>query len=189
MDYYPNQQCMFDFCANVLPRLRARRPTLKLEIVGAEPSTAVRKLAELADVTVTGSVPDVRPYVSRAAVAVAPLWIARGTQNKILEAMAMGVPVVCSHVAAGGVDAVIGEHLAAATTPDETCDAILRILENSAERCRLAEAGRARVLSHHAWPSSMRRLDGIIDRCLETFRSPRRTRSAGIAGPTRASAE
>jgi hypothetical protein len=181
MDYYPNQQCMFDFCAQVLPRLRAQRPMVKLQIVGADPSSAVRKLAELPGVTVTGSVPDVRPYVTAAALTVAPLRIARGTQNKILEAMAMGVPVVCTHVAAGGVDAVIDEHLVAATGADETCAAILRVLADSAERDRLARAGRARVLSHHAWPSSMRRLDGIIGRCLDSFHSTHAERSGVLA--------
>jgi polysaccharide biosynthesis protein PslH len=167
MDYYPNQQCMFDFCATVLPRLRARRPSVKLQIVGADPSPAVRRLAELPGVTVTGSVPDVRPYATRAALTVAPLRIARGTQNKILEAMAMGVPVVTSSAAAGGVDALPGEHLLVADTPEETSAAILKVLDDPAERARLARAGRERVLSHHAWGSSMRRLDGIIERCVD----------------------
>ena len=169
MDYYPNQQCMADFCAEVLPRLQARRPSVKLQIVGAEPSPEMRKLGELPGVTVTGTVPDVRPYVTRAALTVAPLRIARGTQNKILEAMAMGIPVVCSSVAAGGVDAVPGEHIVTADSPDTMCDAILRILDNPTERARLALAGRARVLSNHAWPSSMKRLDAIIERCIGSF--------------------
>ncbi len=169
MDYYPNQQCMFDFCANVLPKLKARRPSIKLQIVGADPSPAVLRLGEIPGVTVTGSVPDVRPYVTRAALTVAPLRIARGTQNKILESMAMGVPVVCSKAAAGGVDAVPGDHLLVADKPDDLCNAVLRLVDNTAERERLAQAGRARVLSNHAWSSSMRRLDGIIDRCLTSF--------------------
>jgi glycosyltransferase involved in cell wall biosynthesis len=162
---------MFDFCAEVLPRLRAQRPSLKLQIVGADPSPAVRRLGQLPGVTVTGSVPDVRPYATRATLTVAPLRIARGTQNKILEAMAMGVPVVTTTVAAGGVDAVPGEHLLTADTPQQACAAILNVLDDPAERARLARAGRERVLSHHAWPSSMRRLDGIIQRCCESFRS------------------
>jgi hypothetical protein len=173
MDYYPNQQCMFDFCSTVLPQLQRSRPSIKLQIVGADPSPAVRRLADLHGVTVTGSVPDVRPYVTRAALTVAPLRIARGTQNKILEAMAMGVPVVCSHVAAGGVDAIDGDHLLAATTPEETCNAVLRVLGDRAERLRLAHAGRARVLSHHSWPSSMKRLDAIIARCLDACAASR----------------
>ena len=117
----------------------------------------------------TGSVPDVRPHVTRAALTVAPLRIARGTQNKILEAMAMGVPVVCSSVAAGGVDVVPGEHLLTADTPEQTAAAVLRVLDHPAERGRLAQAGRDRVLSSHAWTNSMRRLDGTIERCLRAF--------------------
>jgi polysaccharide biosynthesis protein PslH len=166
MDYYPNQECMFDFCANTLPLVQARRPATKLVIVGADPSPAVQKLAELPGVTVTGSVPDVRPYLRRAALMVAPLNIARGTQNKILEAMALGVPVVTSRLAAGGVDAAAPDHFLVADTPADVADAIVRVQDDRAERARLAHAGRERMLSHHAWAPSMRRLDGIIDRCL-----------------------
>ena len=169
MDYYPNQECMFDFCARVWPLLRARREKLKLLIVGANPSQSVRALENLPGVTVTGSVPDVRPYVRRSAVMVAPLNIARGTQNKILEAMAMGVPVVSSVVAAGGVDAVPGEHLLTASTPSEYAEAILRVVGDPAERARLATAGRNRMLSHHTWPKSMQRLDSVIERCISQF--------------------
>lgn len=175
MDYYPNQQCMADFCANTLPLLRAERPNIKLTIVGADPSPAMRKLGELPGVTVTGSVPDVRPHVRASAAMVAPLTIARGTQNKILEAMAMGVPVVTSSVAAGGVDAKGEEHFLVADTPADCARAILRILDNPAERNRLATAGRERMLSNHAWPNSMRRLDGIVERCLANHKQTQRT--------------
>jgi glycosyltransferase involved in cell wall biosynthesis len=178
MDYYPNQECMFDFCARTLPLLRQVRPGIRLEIVGADPSPAVRKLGELPGVTVTGSVPDVRPYLRRSALTVAPLNIARGTQNKILEALAAGVPVVSSRVAAGGVDAVGAEHFLVASAPEEYRDAILRVLGDPAERRRLSQAGRARMLSHHAWPSSMKRLDAIIERCLSQH-SPVRHEARG----------
>lgn len=170
MDYYPNQECMLEFCARTLPLVRARRPNARLLIVGADPSSAVRRLGDLPGVEVTGSVPDVRPYLRRSALMVAPLNIARGTQNKILEAMASGVPVVASRVAAGGVDAVAGEHFAVASTPAEHAQAILRILDDPTERRRLAVAGRERMLSHHAWDRSMRRLDGIVERCLGSRR-------------------
>jgi sugar transferase (PEP-CTERM/EpsH1 system associated) len=166
MDYFPNQECMLEFCAKTLPLLRARRPSVKLTIVGADPSSAIRSLAGIPGVTVTGSVPDVRPYVRRAALMVAPLNIARGTQNKILEAMAMGVPVVTSRVAAGGVDAESGEHFLVASTAAEFSDAISRVMTDPSERRRLGAAGRERMLTHHAWDRSMRRLDGIIDRCV-----------------------
>lgn len=166
MDYFPNVQCMVEFCADVWPKLRSARPTLKLQIVGAAPTAAVLALARVDGVSVTGSVPDVRPYVQGSALTIAPLKIARGTQNKILEAMAMEVPVVSSRIAADGVDAVPGEHLLVADDRDETCETILRLLGDPAERGRLAKAGRARVLSHHAWPNAMSRLDGIMDRCM-----------------------
>ena len=169
MDYYPNQECMARFCKQTWPLLKDKRPAMKLLIVGADPSPEMRALGELPGVTVTGSVPDVRPYIRSSALMVAPLAIARGTQNKILEAMAMGVPVVTSSVAAGGVDAVAGEHLLVADTPEEIATAILRIVGNPGERARLADAGRARVLSHHDWAGSMKRLDAIIARCTSTF--------------------
>lgn len=164
MDYYPNQECMFDFCRNTLPLIQARRPQAKLLIVGADPSPAVQKLGELPGVTVTGSVPDVRPYILRSAAMVAPLNIARGTQNKILEAMAMGVPVVTSPAGAGGVDALDEEHFLVGDGPAAYAAACLRLMEDAGERERLARAGRERMLSNHDWQASMRRLDGIIAR-------------------------
>lgn len=167
MDYFPNQQAMFDFCGNILPLLREKRAEIKLLIVGANPSRAVQRLERLPGVTVTGSVPDVRPYVQMSAVNVAPLAIARGTQNKILESMAMGVPVVASVQAAGGVDAEPGKHLLSATTPRNFRDAILTLLANPEHRDRLAKASRDRVHSHHSWNNSMRTMDTLITECLE----------------------
>jgi sugar transferase (PEP-CTERM/EpsH1 system associated) len=164
MDYYPNEECMRRFCRDTLPLLRAERPDLKLIIVGANPSAKVRKLGRLPGVALTGTVADVRPYVRRSALTVAPLDIARGTQNKILESMAMGVPVVASRLAAGGVDAVPGQHFCVASDPAEYRNAIRSILTDPAERQRLSSAGRARVLSHHSWSQSMQRLDRLIER-------------------------
>jgi len=182
MDYYPNQKAMFDFCANVLPLLRKHRAAIKLEIIGADPPPAVRRLARLPNVNVTGSVPDVRPYLRRSALMVAPLSIARGTQNKLLESMAAGVPVVTSALAAAGVDAIPGEHLHVATTSEEYCNAILSVLSDPEERTRLARSGRDRMQSHHNWESSMRRLDSIIDRCLSLRRRPPVPATAQQAG-------
>jgi polysaccharide biosynthesis protein PslH len=167
MDYFPNQQAVLKFCNDVLPRLQARRPAIKFAIVGADPSREILALGKLPNVSVTGSVPDVRPHVTRAALTVAPLQIARGTQNKILESMAMGVPVVCSERAAGGVDVVVGEHLLTARDPADWAIAVERLLASGAERDTFAKAARARVLSHHAWATSMRRVDAIIARAIE----------------------
>lgn len=173
MDYYPNQECMFDFCCNTLPLIQAQRSNAKLLIIGADPSPAVLKLGELPGVTVTGSVPDVRPYVLRSAVIVAPLNIARGTQNKILEAMAMGIPVVTSRIAAGGVDAEDGVHFLAGDGPQDYSKACLRLMQDPAERARFAVAGRERMLVNHDWDKSMQRLDTIVERALRRFENSR----------------
>ena len=167
MDYYPNQQAVLMFCRDVWPRLRLRRPALRFAIVGAEPSGEVRDLARLPGVSVTGSVPDVRPHVARAALTVAPLTIARGTQNKILESMAMGVPVVCSAVAARGVDAVPGEHLLTGGDASGHVVAIERVLDSPVLRARLGQAGRDRVVSHHSWSHCLARLDELITAACE----------------------
>jgi polysaccharide biosynthesis protein PslH len=162
MDYFPNEQCMVEFCDRTWPMLKRARPSMRLQIVGAAPTARVSALGRIQGVTVTGPVPDVRPYVQASALTITPLAIARGTQNKILESMAMQVPVVSSRIAADGVDAVPGEHLVVADTPADTCEAILRLCADPAERERIGQAGRARVLSHHAWPSAMRRLEQIM---------------------------
>ena len=162
MDYYPNQQAMHYFCNDVLPLVQARRPATKLTIVGAEPSTGIRDLANRPGVTVTGTVPDVRDYVRSSALSVAPLAIARGTQNKILESMAMGVPVVCSKNAAGGVDAVPGRHLLVAESSDQYADRIIRLMESEDDRRKLSVAGRERAMTSHSWSASMTKLDTII---------------------------
>jgi len=162
MDYFPNQQAVTKFCAEMLPELKRRRPRTRFEIVGADPSAEIHELGRLPGVTVTGSVADVRPHVTKAALTVAPLEIARGTQNKILESMAMGVPVVCSRQAAGGVDAVPGEHLLAFDTREQFIAMTLDLLQSAGRRAELSAAGRARVISHHSWQSSMRRVDALI---------------------------
>lgn len=170
MDYFPNQQAMQVFCDAVFPLVRRRRPTATLAIIGAEPSAEVRRLGEREGITVTGTVPDVRDHVRRSAVNVAPLTIARGTQNKILEAMAMGVPVVTSPLAARGVDAAVGEHLLVGQSPEDYADKILGLMGDAAARQALAAAARARVESHHSWAGSMVRFDGLVEGCLQRFR-------------------
>ena len=176
MDYYPNQQCMIEFCENVFPEILRKRGETKLVIVGANPSARIRRLSDRPGVSVTGSVPDVRPYVQRSALMVAPLAIARGTQNKILEAMAMGVPVVTSDIAAGGVDAAPGRHLLTGSSADGYVSAVLRLLAHPDVRREFSIRGRQRMLSNHDWAASMARMDAVIDRCLANFQGPRTSR-------------
>lgn len=178
MDYYPNQRAMLRFCAEVLPRVQAALPDARLQIVGADPSPEILRLSELPGVAVTGSVSDIRPFALQGALSVAPLDIARGTQNKILESMAMGVPVVCTTIAARGVDAEPGEHLLTADEPDDFACAVLRLMQHADTRQRFAEAGRARVVSNHSWQSALVRLDALVASCLRGSQRPPGTATA-----------
>jgi len=173
MDYFPNQECVMRFCSETLPLVQAVRPSAKFVVIGAEPPANIRRLAELPGVSVTGSVDDVRSYLGRSAVNVAPLRIARGTQNKILEAMAMGVPVITSVEAARGVDAVHDEHLLVATGPREEAAAILGLLNDPVKRLQLGHAGMTRIRTHHSWSESLNRMDRIIESCVTESSSSR----------------
>lgn len=179
MDYYPNAEGIVRFCRETWPLLRRRRPNATLTIIGASPGRAVRRLGRLPGVRVTGTVDDVRPHALRCRIGVAPLAIARGTQNKILESMAMGLAVVATSAAADGTDTVAGEHLIVADDAQATADAIAGLLENEAARARLAEAGRQRVVSRHDWAVAMQRLDRLVERVI---RVPTRTGAGGPQG-------
>jgi len=166
MDYYPNEESVLSFCRNIFPVLQEKYPDVTFTVIGAEPPGNIMALNGVSGVTVTGTVDDIRPYVRKSALMVTPLEIARGTQNKILEGMAMGVPIVSSRTSARGVDAVAGEHILTATTPDEYITHISSIFDDEGERSRLAKAGRARVISHHNWPRAMALFTDCIERCL-----------------------
>lgn len=163
MNYWANVDGAQWFCHEILPRLRRRTPAAEFWIVGAAPTPAVTALGELPGVHVTGRVPDVRPYLRHAAVVAAPLRIARGVQNKILEAMAMARPVVTTPAAAEGVDgAVVGHELEASWDPAVFAEAISTLVEQPAERRQMGERARARVLREYDWGRNLARLDGLL---------------------------
>ena len=160
MDYWPNADAVQWFASDVLPGLRAVHPNLVFHIVGANPGPAVQALAARPGVNVTGRVPDVRPYVAHAAVCVAPLRMARGIQNKVLEAMAMARPVVASPQAFEGVRATPGRDLLVADGPAATIDAILSVLEG--HHAALGAAARACMEHGYAWSATLAPLDDIL---------------------------
>lgn len=163
MDYWPNADAAIWFAKECLPILRRRDPAPGFTIVGANPGPDVLALASLPGVTVTGRVPDVRPYVAHAAVSVTPLRIARGIQNKVLEAMALGTPVVASPQAFEGVRATAGEHLLVADGAEATAAAIAEVLDGKHQS--LAAAARAIIEARYGWEAQFRRLDGFLDSC------------------------
>ena len=154
MDYWPNVDAVGWFAAEVLPLLRKRWPALRLHIVGRSPTPAVRALANEA-VTVTGTVPDVRPYLQHAAVVVAPLRLARGIQNKILEAMAMARPVVAAGACVDALQAEPGAEVLAADAPADYARCIEMLLRSPERAVAIGGAGRRRVLQTYDWSTHM----------------------------------
>jgi len=179
MDYFPNIDGVCHFAEKILPLVRDKVPNIEFRIIGSNPVRRVRELAKIAGISVTGHVPDVRCHVHDAAVAVAPLRIARGTQNKILECMAMGIPVVATPQAAKGIQAVSGKHLLVAQQPALFAKHIVELLESKNLRRSLAAAARLQVQRMHVWPVSMRILDEVLEtsRPLDTCQRIPSTRS------------
>lgn len=163
MDYWPNVDAVAWFVGEVLPGLRRRRPAVRFHIVGRSPSPEVRALAG-EHVVVTGTVPDVRPYLQHAGVVVAPLRVARGIQNKILEAMAMARPVVAMAECAAAVDAVNGSELLTADTADGFIAAVESLLARPGEATAVGRAARQRVVERYSWDAHMAGIDPYLAR-------------------------
>lgn len=157
MDYWPNVDAVQWCVAEMLPRLRQRWPGLRLSIVGRSPTPAVQQLAGDA-VRVTGTVDDVRPYLQHAAVVIAPLRLARGIQNKVLEAMAMARPVVAAQGCVDVIEAENGQELVGAERADDYVQAVDRLLVDRALGDRMGAAARQRVLQAYSWPARLARL-------------------------------
>ena len=158
LDYRPNVDAACWFSKEVWPQIRRRHPEARLRLVGRQPVAEVCRLAKVPGVEVVGQVPDVRPYVAAAAVAVVPLRIARGIQNKVLEAMAMAKPVVASPQGLTGLTSKLDLPALTASERLEWVEHVVRLLENSALRRQLGDAGRSYVEDHHDW-----------EHCLEPF--------------------
>jgi glycosyltransferase involved in cell wall biosynthesis len=169
LDYFPNEDAALFFARNVWPLLHARRPELRLDIVGSRPPRSVRRLHARDNIRVTGSVADVRPYLGRAWVALCPIRIRAGIQFKILEAMALGLPVVTTAICCEGLQVESGKHLLVADRPEAFASAVELLLDNVMLREKLIEAGRAYVVEHHNWAESVRILSNSYDAAIANF--------------------
>jgi sugar transferase (PEP-CTERM/EpsH1 system associated) len=162
MDYWPNVDAAVWFAGAILPQLRERHPAVRFYVVGRSPDPAVKALAGDA-VVVTGTVDDVRPYLAHAAAAVAPLRIARGIQNKVLEAMAMARPVVASASCAAPIEAVLGKELLAAEGVDDYLAQLDVILGDRALAEAIGQAARCRVLVGYSWDAHLALIDHYLE--------------------------
>jgi len=162
MDYLPNIDAVSYFCSDILPRVRREIPETRFYIVGLNPAPDVLRLGGMPGVTVTGAVPDVRPYYARASVCVAPLRIGRGIQNKVLQGMAMGLPLVVSGLAARGLEAQPGRHFEVADEAAEFAAHVVRLLKTPAEGRSLGLNGRAFVEANFGWERSLLGLERLL---------------------------
>ncbi|WP_137938924.1 TIGR03087 family PEP-CTERM/XrtA system glycosyltransferase [Chitinivorax sp. B] len=161
MDYWPNIDAVQWFAHDILPALRRRFPTLVFYIVGARPTEAVTALGQLPGVKVTGSVPDIRPYIAYATLAVAPLRIARGVQNKVLEAMAMAKLIIASPQAAEGIEATRGRDFLVA----EQVTDYQRLIESAlaGQFVDMPAAARRCVQTNYDWFTNLARFAELLD--------------------------
>lgn len=173
MDYYPNCDAVLHFAKDILPLVRAEVPEFEFRIVGRRPTAAVRALARLPGVTVSGAVPDVRPHLAEALVAVAPFRIARGIQNKVLEAMACAVPVVGTPLAFQGIAAGEQDGIRLADAPEAMAGLLVELARAPALRAERGAAARAFVERHHRWDAVGAGLERILERLIETTRDRR----------------
>ncbi len=162
MDYWPNVDAAVWFATEVLPALRQRQPDLTFYIVGRDPAPKVLALA-CAHVVVTRTVPEVRPYLQHAAVVVAPLRVARGIQNKILEAMAMAQPVVTVSSCAEAIGASRDEGLIRADTTEDFANVVENMMAAPSTGRYLGEQARRHVLEHFSWDAHLSGIDRFID--------------------------
>lgn len=161
MDYRPNIDAVRRFALRTFPAIRAKHPAALFAIVGRDPPPAVRDLATQKNVLVTGEVPDIRPWLAAAAVVVAPMEIARGGQNKVLEAMAMARPAVISAAAREGIDAENGRHLLVAQGYD-MANAVSQLLADPARGDAMGQAARAHMIARYGWAAHLAMLDAMV---------------------------
>ncbi len=192
MDYWPNADAVQWFAANVFPKLRAARPGATFTIVGSKPTSEVTALQSQDGVRVTGRVADVRPYLAHAHVAVAPMRIARGIQNKVLEAMAMAKPVVTTDQGLEGIDAQPERHLLLANTQSDFFHACLRAAEP--DTAALGLSARRLMEDAYTWESRLHGLDLLLSDAsrpeparIVAYGEPRPGRPAAAAGYARES--
>ncbi len=162
MDYWANVDAVVWFCETVWPQLKKQIPELTFYIVGGNPTEQVKSLALLNGVNVTGRVADVRPYIKAATLVVAPMRIARGIQNKVLEAMAMAKSVVMTSMAAEGIELPSLQQQYVKDSPEETLLAIQSLISDKTTNTKVGELNLEMIQSHYQWQAVLKPFDEIL---------------------------
>jgi sugar transferase (PEP-CTERM/EpsH1 system associated) len=168
MGYHPNVDGAAWFATNVWPRIRQAVPAARLQLVGARPAAAVRALERIPGIAVVADVPDVHEYLRRAAVAICPIRCGSGIQNKVLEAMASGTPMLSTPHGNEGVGALPDREILLAQEPQAFAQAAISLLADAPLRERLARAARARIEEDFTWERHARRLEEVYEKARET---------------------
>jgi len=164
MDYWPNAEGVIWFAQEIFPQIKKVFPEVTFFIVGKDPLPEVKRLSVDPRLRITGYVEDARDYLALADVCVVPLRLARGVQNKILEAMAMGKPVVATSAAVEGIKARPGEHLLVADSPDEFAEAVNLLLRERPLAEKMGKAARKQVEKHYSWEKNLTKLEEFLPR-------------------------
>jgi glycosyltransferase involved in cell wall biosynthesis len=165
MNYFANIDGVLYFHEQILPLIKNRVPDVQFTIAGMSPVRKIRKLSG-ENVIVTGYVPDIRNYVAQASVCVVPLRIAKGMQNKVLEAMAMEVPVVATTAANRGIEARDKKEILLADTPAEFAKATLALLRDVGLHKEIAANAKQFVLKNFSWDTHLKKLNDVIVRVM-----------------------
>lgn len=182
MDYFPNVDAVQYFCREVFPLVRRSAPEACFYIVGRNPNREVRALQRCPNVIVTGTVPDVRPYLARATVSVAPLRIARGVQNKVLESMAMGIPVIGTGESFKGIAATEADGVRIAIDAYSFAKHILRLLRSGVTfRSQLGRQARLYVERHHRWEIQGAQLERLLEEVISRYADEKSASQKSVA--------
>jgi glycosyltransferase involved in cell wall biosynthesis len=170
MSYHANITMVLSFVESIWPLIVEKRPGVRLWVVGKDPSKEIQALSRHENINVTGTVSDMRPYLRAAAVSVAPLVYGAGIQNKVLESMACGTPVVAAPGAIAALQAEPGKHLLTAHNANEFAEQTIRLLTDEAERTSIGAAGRDYVMRNHHWDRITEKLEEVY-RCSQPNQS------------------
>ena len=181
MSYFPNQEAVRFFAEQALPVIRESYPDTRFLIVGRSPSKNVQQLRKIGDVEITGYVPDVRIYLAKAHVSVAPFTIAAGIQTKILEAMAYGLPVVATSRAKQGLSPGVSELVDTADSAEEMAGKVVRLFGDPLLADRRGADGRRRVATEYRWEDAIDRLMQLVENPYTTVETTSQVHSCGLA--------
>jgi glycosyltransferase involved in cell wall biosynthesis len=168
MSYHANVAAAMDLATKIMPLVWQQFPEARLTIAGKDPASELLELAADPRFTITGTVPDLRPYLAQATLAVTPIRYGVGIQNKVLEALAMATPVVSTPQATAALQVKPGEELLVGDTPEAIAGAIITLLKSQELRYRLGQAGRRYVETYHDWHGAAEKLEQVYREAMAT---------------------